>query len=197
MTITVAGIVLGIGVPSFMEFQRNNTMTAAANDLVTGILLARAETVKRQVPVTLCASPDPTVARPDCDGAGANGAFFVFVDDADPNVAAATDGNAALDDGETVLLRREAPRGTVQVWGDSDYITYAPSGFPRQAAGLATLPATRVLFCDDRGNRAAPGGSSARVVTIDVTGRGQVRQGIADVAAAVGLIGGAASCPAS
>jgi len=32
VTVLVGGIVLGIGVPSFMEFQRNNAMTTQANE---------------------------------------------------------------------------------------------------------------------------------------------------------------------
>ena len=53
MALLVAGILLGIGVPNVMEFQRNGAMTAAANDLVTAMLMARTEAVKRQAPVTL------------------------------------------------------------------------------------------------------------------------------------------------
>ena len=34
-TLLVAGILLGVGVPNVMEFQRNGAVTAAANDLVT------------------------------------------------------------------------------------------------------------------------------------------------------------------
>ncbi len=37
MTLLVAGILLGIGVPNVMEFQRNGAMTAVANDLITGV----------------------------------------------------------------------------------------------------------------------------------------------------------------
>jgi type IV fimbrial biogenesis protein FimT len=66
MTLLVAGILLGIGVPNVMEFQRNGAMSSAANDLVTGVLLARTEAVKRQVPVTLCLSADPDAVTPTC-----------------------------------------------------------------------------------------------------------------------------------
>src|SRR5690606_36519227 len=137
-TVAVAGIVLGLGIPSFMELQRNNAMTAAANELVTGILLARAEAVKRQVPVTLCASPDPMAGSPTCSlsGAGTNGGFIVWIDengdfDADgrPDLTDLTDGNAVVDADEVVLRRSEAPGGNVDVWGDFGYVTYGPNGF--------------------------------------------------------------------
>ncbi|HUQ51320.1 MAG TPA: GspH/FimT family pseudopilin, partial [Gammaproteobacteria bacterium] len=66
MTLLVAGILLGIGVPNVMEFQRNGAMTAAANTLVTGLLMARNEAVKRQAPVTVCLSDNPTAVAPTC-----------------------------------------------------------------------------------------------------------------------------------
>ena len=99
MTLLVAGVLLGIGVPNFMEFQRNDAMIAAANDARhRRYSTARTEAVKRQVPVTsACASPDPTAANPVCspNGAGSNGGFIVWVDEngnVDANGASDPDG---------------------------------------------------------------------------------------------------------
>lgn len=196
LALVVAGIVLGVGVPNFMDFQRSNAMTAAANDFVSGVLAAKTEAVKRQTPVTLCSSPDPTAANPVC-GAGVGG-FIVFVDEngnGDPTDA--TDGNAVVDAGEAVLLQRAAPGGAIGVWSDSNYIAYGPNGQPRHPAAQALPSATLALFCDDRGNRSAAGGlSAARVVRVEPTGRAQVRQDMAAVAAAAASIAGA-SCPAA
>ncbi len=165
VTLLVVGIVLGFGVPNFMEFQRNAAMTSAANDLVSGIYLARTEAVKRQVPVTLCASANATTAAPTC-GVGPNTGFIVFVDDANPAVVAGTDGNAVVDAGELVLLQTPAPGGTIAVSSDSIYVTYAPNGFVvPQAVGQAQPSLTSLLVCDDRGNRDAGGNSAARVLS--------------------------------
>lgn len=201
--LAVAGILLGIGVPSLIELQRSMAMSSAANDLVSALLAARAEAVKRQVPVTLCASANPTAAAPPCSptGAGANGGFFVWVDengnvDANgaPILTDATDGNAALDAGETVLLARPAPGGTINVFGDSGYISYGPNGFRRDSAAAGVNSANTVLYCDERGNRLAGGGvSTARVVRIDALGRGQVVDTVADITPIVGALG--AACP--
>src|SRR5690606_2420817 len=178
MAIAVAGIVLGLGVPGFMEFQRTNAMAAATNDLVTGTLLARSEAVKRQQPVTLCTSPDPAAETPVC-GPASLGGFVVFVDE---------DADAAVASPEDVLLRRPAPGGTIRLWSDAAHLTYARNGSPRDAAG-GEASATRFLLCDDRGNRPASGGSAARVVVIDAAGRGMMRRAIdvgATAAAALG-----------
>jgi type IV fimbrial biogenesis protein FimT len=196
IAVAVAGVVLGLGVPSFQEFMRNNAMTSAANDFVAGALLARAEAVKRHVPVTLCASPNPAAAPPSCDAGGSNGAFIVFVDEnGNGALDDATDGNAEVDSGEPVLLRREAPGGAIDVWIDGgDYVSYGPNGFKRHATSQANDSANRLLYCDDRGNQDRGGISTARVVSIEWTGRAQVLASPTDVSAAAAAISGA-DCP--
>ncbi|HVS22361.1 MAG TPA: GspH/FimT family pseudopilin [Gammaproteobacteria bacterium] len=218
ITLLVAGVVFGLGIPNFREFQRNSVMTSAANDLITGLLAARAEAVKRQVPVTLCASPDPLAAPPVCspDGAGTNGGFIVWVDwdsthvDGNQNPQfTASDGNAVVDPGETagvpVIIRSAtpptaAPAGTVRVYAatgggvSSAYVTFGPNGFVRSANGMGFPSMQWVLYCDDRGNKLTTGGTSAaRVVRIDPTGRANVQSGTDDVTSAVAQTGGA--CP--
>jgi type IV fimbrial biogenesis protein FimT len=205
ITLLVAGILIGIGVPNVMEFQRNSAMTAAANQLVTGMLLARTEAVKRQSPVGLCLSANPTAANPTCSpNAVADAAtlgFIVWVDEndnLDGNGARvltdATDGNAAIDPNELILMREVAPGGTIRVSANCGYVSYAPSGFTRQAAGLCFPTPRAVLYCDDRGRRVAAGSlSSARAVTIDRPGRGQVLRETGDVDPIIAATG--ATCP--
>ena len=205
VTVTVAGILLGIGVPSFIEFQRNNAIVSAANDLVSGIMAARARAVQLQVPVTLCASPDPAAANPVCSptGAGTNGGFVVWIDengntDANgvPILTDASDGNAVVEGGETVVVARAAPGGTINVTAsnNSGYVSFAPNGRRRDAPGFVQPQILTVLYCDERGNRATSGGiSTARVVRIDQTGRGQVLRQIAEVTPVVAAHG--AACP--
>jgi type IV fimbrial biogenesis protein FimT len=213
----VAGILIGIGVPSFRESQRSGAMTAAANELITALLAARTEAVTRRVPVTLCASVDPTAANPVCsqNGAGANGGFIVWVDEngnldvnGTPVLTDASDGNAVVDGGEATVLRRSAappsavPNGTLRVFSasagvNSGYVSFGANGFVRTAPGVGFGSAQSVLFCDDRGNKARFGGndiSTARVVRIDPTGRGYVLAAVADVTTAVAAIPGAV-CP--
>jgi prepilin-type N-terminal cleavage/methylation domain-containing protein len=183
MSLLVAGILLGIGVPNVMEFVRNSTMTAVANDLVTGVLTARTEAVKRQAFVTLClvdpAAPDTCEPGAVTDSTARG--FVVFVDenndfnaDGTRDLADATDGNAAIDADELVLMRWEAPGEPLMLSADCGYVSFAPTGFTRQAGGLACPPVRSILLCDDRGRRIAAGAlSSARVVQIDRPGRAQ------------------------
>jgi type IV fimbrial biogenesis protein FimT len=205
--LVVGGILLGIGVPNLMEFQRNGRITAAANDVVTGVLMARTEAVKRQAPVTLCLSDNPTAEEPTCEpGEVADSAtrgFIVFVDDNDNfnpdgsrNLADATDGNASRDDDDELLLMQwQAPGAPILLSANCGYVTFGTNGFTRQAGALC-FPAVRsVLFCDDRGRRVAAGSlSSARVVQIDRPGRGQVLSGADAVSAAIDTLADA-TCP--
>jgi type IV fimbrial biogenesis protein FimT len=193
VVIVVVAILLGVGIPSFREFGRNNAMAAATNDLVSATLAARAEAIKRQVPVTLCANTSVPPAAPVCSptGAGANGAFFVWVDEdgntnpltGQPIINDPTDGNAVLNNGETVLFERPAPGGTLNVFANTGVVSYGPNGFRRLTiTGLAAQPQVfNVLYCDERGNRETASGSTARVVRIDQTGRGQTLRDVAEI----------------
>lgn len=198
MTVLVAGILLGVGVPNFREFQRNGAIVAAANEIVTGTLLARSEAVKRQVPVVLCLSDNPTATNPTClpnavQDSNTRG-FVVWVDEngnvdgnGAPDLSDATDGNGSIDAGEQLLMQSAAPGGTIRLSANCGHVGYGPSGFTRQVGALCSPTVRTVLLCDERGRRATSGSlSAARVVRIDRPGRGQVLTEVADVAAAIG-----------
>jgi type IV fimbrial biogenesis protein FimT len=204
MTMLVAGILLSLGVPSVMELQRNGAMTAAANDIVTAVLMARTEAVKRQAPVAWCLSDDPLAANPTCSPNpvtdSATRGFIVWVDennnfDADGAriLTDATDGNIAVDAGELILSRTAPPGGTIRVSASCGHASFTPTGFTRpDGAGCNPALFVRlVLLCDDRGRRVAAGSlSSARVVRIDRPGRAQVFPETANVNAFIGQLAG-------
>jgi Tfp pilus assembly protein FimT len=209
MTLLVAGILLGIGVPNVMEFQRSGAMTAAANDVVTGVLMARTEAVKRQVPVTLCLSDNPTDPTPTCSPNAvvdsATRGFIVWVDEngdtdalGNPDLSDATDGDAVVDGTEPLILMRSvAPGGSIRLSANCGHISFGPNGWVRRVGALCVAAAGTpqfVTFCDDRGRRATAGQlSSARAVRVDATGRGVVLQETAPVNTALGVTG--ATCP--
>lgn len=209
MTLLVAGILIGIGVPNVMEFQRNGTMAAAANDLVSAILLARTQAVSRQQPVTVCLSDNPTAATPTCSPGSVKDSstrgYVVWVDENgnfDANgVRVLTDGtdrNGAIDANELVIQRTEAAGGSIRLSANCGYLSYLPTGFTRDIAGLCTATPRTYLFCDDRGRRRAAGQlSSARVVSVGQPGRSEMLQEEAAVNGAVtgALAGVNPTCP--
>lgn len=167
LAIALIALVLGIGVPNFRDFVRNSRMAASANDIVTDFNLARSEAVKRRVAVTLCKSQN--LAACDADDTDPFDRWIVFVDDADPAVIAANDGNGTVDAGE-VVLRQRTLADSINVLTPADQIraTFLASGFPR--AGAANV--NRFLLCDSRGNATTvDGNSAARAVQILPTGR--------------------------
>ena len=212
MTLLVAGILLGIGVPNVMEFQRNAAMTGAANDLVTATLMARTEAVKRQAQVTLCLSDDPLAATPTCTPDpvfnSATRGYVVWVDENnnfDANgsriLTDGTDGNRVIDPGELVLSQTAAPGAAtrVRVSANCGYITFGPTGFalPTVAPCSTTLTTRAVLFCDDRGQKVAAGAlSTTRVVRTARTGRAQTLVEVAEISPLMaGFNANGANCP--
>lgn len=64
VTLAVLAIVLGLAVPSFQGIIQRNRLTAATNELVAAIQLARAEAIRRNRQVVLC----PTTNGTSCNG---------------------------------------------------------------------------------------------------------------------------------
>lgn len=185
LTVTVAGIILGLGAPNMADFIRNSRMTSSANDVLAALHMARTEAVKRRAWTVMCMSPDPTADTPTCTAAGTG--WIVFVDDADPTDSDTNDGNLVVDTGEQILLRHETAPDTIALTtapnANRGYIAFTSSGFSR-AVGAGT-PLTSIRLCDSRGNTAIYGvdNSAARAITISQTGRPQVTRLVDDITA--------------
>lgn len=96
VTLTVIAILCAYAVPSFREYSRDSRASAAHNDLITAFNLARSETLRRGIPIGICASSNGT----GCSGSDdwSNG-WILFTD--------ATGAASDLDADDQVL----------QVWG--------------------------------------------------------------------------------
>ncbi len=201
VVLTIAGILLGIGIPSFAEFIRNSRMTSAANDVLSGMYAARTEAIKRRVPVTFCLSANPAETDPslgpDCLSSGETPVgWFVFVDDADPEAAAANDGNATRDSADETLLIARTFHDSVAVTADASFAMFQANGFTRRSfetCDTDTPPncvgddpsLTQIRMCDSRGNTraGATDSSAARGLTLTQTGRAEVTRSITRIAA--------------
>lgn len=145
----VAGL-LGWGIPTFRDIQRNSARTREVNQFVQAIYLARSEAMKRNGVVSLCPSLDGELCAPA--GTPWHRGWIVFVN-------ADRDSPAARDSGED-LLRVYAPWGTGWVNANRATLSFRPFG---QTGVTATF-----TFCDDRGS------AGARAVIISQTGRPRV-----------------------
>jgi type IV fimbrial biogenesis protein FimT len=145
----VAGL-LGWGVPSFRDLQRNVERTREVNQLVQAVYLARSEAIKRNGVVSLCPSDGNGHCAPT--GAPWQRGWIVFVN-------RDRDSPAVRDAGED-LLRIYAPWDRGAVTANRATLSFRPFG---QVGVTATF-----TFCDDRGPPAA------RAVIVSQAGRPRV-----------------------
>jgi type IV fimbrial biogenesis protein FimT len=141
---------LGWGVPTFRDVQRNAARTRQVNQFIQAVYLARSEAIKRNRVVSLCPSLDGEACAP-AGTAWATG-WIVFVNgDRD---------SPAVRDADEELLRVYAPWPRGSLNANRTTLSFRPFG---QMGVTATF-----TFCDDRGSPAA------RAVIISQTGRPRV-----------------------
>lgn len=168
VSLTVGALLLGVGIPSYMQFSQDAQQISSANDLISSLHAARDVAVTRNVRVTLC----PTKTGADCDAGSWAAGWLAFIDE---------DGSGSVGADEDILLAAEDLDDlTVNSTEFSQFLIYRPNGrimveSIRQNMGEFTL-------CDQRG------AEHARVVIIDMSGRPQVSEKAAD--------GSAPTCPA-
>jgi type IV fimbrial biogenesis protein FimT len=119
--ILVLAILLGMGIPSYREMARSNRVTTSANDLVTSLSMARSESLRRSVPVSVCASTDGTAcvtAKPTTITDWTTG-WIAFTD---------ANSNGTIDAGDEQLQTWGAPAGDTKLRGSGSFITYTTTG---------------------------------------------------------------------
>ncbi|UCG74370.1 MAG: GspH/FimT family pseudopilin [Chromatiales bacterium] len=194
ITLLVAALVLGVGVPNFQQFLANNRMATATNDVVTALHAARSQAVKRRGNVSICPSANWNAPNPTCSPLGQLGdGHIVFADCSAANPCGAP--NLAVDGFDVVLrVRGPLPQGVAPlVTTDAagpEYFSFGPTGFPRTAAGFPA-PIANLQLCDDRGNHNTGNNIAAgRWLQVTPTGRPQVYRDIAYVQGAQNPLGG-------
>jgi type IV fimbrial biogenesis protein FimT len=168
VTLAIAGVLLGLGVPAFRDFMRNGRLTGAANELLITMVTARNEAVRRQAVVSVCPSSNPDQAGATCTGSATQG-YIAFID---------TNSNCLRDGVELADTRNVVANvvfhSLVTSTKNGTCVSYAASGFRRTGAGPTTMHA---MFCDVRGNNQNFPGSTisfARGLEVLPTGRATV-----------------------
>ena len=161
VTITMIGIVLTVGVPSFQSSIRNSVLTAGINEFIAALNFARGEAIKRGVNVTVRRASAGSAVTLFCNAAKQTGyevGWQVFTD---------ANANGQLD-GTDQLLRTHGPlsygytlcgNGNV----NKDYISYLPDGV------INTLGCSLAL-CDPT-HTSPLTTSTARVISVNTLGR--------------------------
>jgi len=157
VTISIAGILLGIAIPSFTAIIASNRLTSTANNYLAAVNFTRSEAIKRGQQVTM--------ANSGASSQWENG-WSIFVD-ADGSNAFNDDGDGTLcEANEDCLLRTfDALSGHLSIrTSDStsykDFAAYLPSGESKMKnAGKFTL-------CGESGDD-----QPQRIININIMGR--------------------------
>lgn len=170
----IAGVLMSIALPSFGALSRNERRTAAANELLATLLVARSEALKRGGrPIVVCGIADPALppGQQRCAGYDWTAGWALGTwDDAN--------GDGTVDAPEFRARRVfQPPRGgglTVRAGNFMTTPRVAPAGtLVVKSFGNRSSNGT-VTICDDRGP------ADARAVIVSSLGRGRVSPRKAD-----------------
>ncbi|MDQ1362692.1 MAG: type fimbrial biosis protein FimT, partial [Pseudomonadota bacterium] len=70
ITVAIAAILLAIGVPSMREFIQNGRITAVTNELVSALMVARSEAIRKNTTTCVCPTANANVVTPVCAANG-------------------------------------------------------------------------------------------------------------------------------
>lgn len=125
MAIAVLAVVVGFAAPNFLSTIRANRIVTDNNELISTLVFARSEAIKRGRRVTICPSADQAT----CSTTGAwEQGWIAFLDVTNPGT---------VDGGDTVLQVWEAlDSTTVRAAGSfSDWVSFLASGETRATPG--------------------------------------------------------------
>jgi len=156
VTLSVVAIIIAVGVPALRDFFATNHMSAATNDIITSLHLARSEAIKRDTLTRMCPSANWDQPNPACTDGGNLAEGWIVI--ADP-------------DGDAIVVQAHEPLpGSIQFNYDFiDSVDFTADGIPVNANAGGEF---NILLCDDRGDHDAGGGIAAgRWINIRGTGR--------------------------
>lgn len=118
IALAVFAVLLAIMVPSYSDMTLGSKLRSQANDLVAGAVLARSEAIKRNQPVSLCASSNGT----SCTGTWSQGWIVI--------------------NGATVIMNHAAAANGFLILSDQTSFTFQPTGVGATADTLTVCRAT-------------------------------------------------------
>lgn len=130
ITVVVLGILTAMAVPSFRSTMDRNAVTTTANDLLSSILLARSEAIKREQPVIFSGNAGFTTWQVGADTNGdGTGDDVLLQHNADNHVGIAAINTA------TITFNT---RGRASLTVNSDYFTISKNDATRYVCFSAT-----------------------------------------------------------
>ncbi len=158
----IAGILAATATPAMQNIVYEQRLTTYVNELFGDLQLARSEAIRRVAQVTLCKSSDGATCSTTSNW---QSGWIVYAD---------SNGNEAVDSGETIIKAHQAlENGATLRYGTSyDYVYYKSDG--------TAWPNATFTFCDARG------ANYAKAIIVSNSGRARISSEASD--------GGSLSC---
>ena len=160
VTLTVVGLLLAVGVPSFAEMLEELRLQGLSNDVLQQLMLARSEAIKRNARVALCTSADGEQCTEDSPW---ERGWIMFHD---------ANNSGTREPHETVIQRLPALPPGWRLTGNgpvTHYVSYGSMGGARLVTGA--FQAGTFTVC-----RASAGAVAARRIIINAGGRPRVQK---------------------
>lgn len=167
VVMSIAALLTALAVPSFRDQFTRTRLTTHSSTLLSSLLLARSEAIKRNVRVALCKSADGRTCI--TSGAWEQG-WLVFVD---------KNNDASRAEFEPIVMVVGPLSGAFKLVGNSsiaNYVSYSPSGATQFTSGA--FQAGTFTLCDGESSSGL-----ARKIVINATGRARITQVGANVCA--------------
>lgn len=155
VVLAVLAILQTQAAPAFSGVVASVRLTAAVNSLLSSLLLARSEAIKRNSRVVLCKSATGDACTPV---GGWEQGWIVFHD---------ANNNATRDSSEVIVSREHALPSPLRLFGNSpvaNYVSYTPSGRTEYASGA--FQAGTLTACTHSTTE-----GDARQIVINIAGR--------------------------
>jgi type IV fimbrial biogenesis protein FimT len=157
VALTIAAIVIGIGMPSFGSFMRGAKISTTTNDYVFSLHKARSEAVKRVTGTGLCPSVNSMTAGATCaTGTSYASGWIVYADE---------NNNKQQDGGEEILHRMEARTNGFTITSDAVFANQIYFNDSGNSVNITDIPVSGTI------NISYAGGSSVRNVIVSANGR--------------------------
>lgn len=144
LTLLVAGVVLGIAVPSMSKMIERGQTTSTFNRLIGDLAFARSEAVKRAQPVVIC----PSDNQSSCSGSDWSKGWVLFVDANDDRDVTA---------GEDVLRVSEKVKDPIKIYLRGFKQTSLSFGGDGKLEKGVAADIGRLVVCDSTGADGAKG----------------------------------------
>ena len=149
ITLAIAALLAGIALPNLRSFVLNNRITTQTNDFIVDVAYARAEALKRNSQIGICAAD--IVNNPGvCSGANWSTGRVIFVDSDKDGVFEPADNEPLLRQHEALAGNNTLVAVDDPIVGAGAQILFTSRGIVARNAGGALVGVGTYSVCDDR-----------------------------------------------